>query len=241
MCVGQREVKMPRKKEPTLIRVDHRESGSGVPEFLRSLSGVVVQIEQLDVADYVLSQRLAVERKSAADLAASILDKRLFAQVEQLKSAYQRVVYLIEGASLYDASHLHPNAIRGALAYLVVLNDVATLRSDGPEDSAQLLATMARQEQQGLGYEVSGHPKRRPSAPDLQMRYLVEDLPGIGPKRARALLERFGSLSVLFAATEEELSRVSGIGVKTARELRELLCRPFANGGVGGIADGKKE
>jgi ERCC4-type nuclease len=224
---------VPRHNEPVVIRVDHRESACGVPEFLRELPGVVIEVEQLGLADYVLSPRLAVERKSAPDLVASILDKRLFAQVEQLKSVYQHVVYLIEGPSLYGISNLHPNAIRGAISYLVVLNNVATLRSDGPEDSALLLATMARHEQQGLGYQISGHFKRRSPAPHLQMRYLVEDLPGIGPKRASALLERFGSLRLLFSATEEELGQVEGIGAKTAHEVYEFLCRPFVNGEVG--------
>jgi len=234
---------MPLSDRPVLIRADHREAHSGIPGLLQGLPGIAIQVEQLGLADYVLSPRLAVERKSAADLAASILDKRLFAQVEQLRSAYERVVYLIEGADLYGSSHLHPNAIRGALSYLAVLNNVAILRSDGPEDSALLLATMARHEQQGLGYEVSNHLKRLSRAPDLQMRYLVEDLPGIGPKRARALLERFGSLREVFAATEEQLRLVPGIGARMARELHEFLSRPFASGdmGVGSTNKGGSE
>ena len=73
---------MPQASQSILIRVDQREVGSGVPESLAALEHVTLQIEQLDLADYVLSQRVAVERKSAADLVASILDKRLFAQVE---------------------------------------------------------------------------------------------------------------------------------------------------------------
>lgn len=218
---------MPRTSEPVLILVDHREAHSGIPDRLREMPGVVVQVEALGLADYVLSLRLAVERKTAADLAASILDKRLFTQAEQLTSSYPHVAYLVEGPDLYGASNLHPNAIRGALSYLVVLNRVAMLRSEGPEDSAALLATMARHEQQGLGYDVSGHHKRRSPAPHLQMRYLVEDLPGIGPKRAQALLECFGSLSRLFSATEDELGQMPGIGAKRARELAEFLSRPF--------------
>ena len=243
---------MPQASQSILIRVDQREVGSGVPESLAAIEHVTLQIEQLDLADYVLSQRVAVERKSAADLVASILDKRLFAQVERLKAAYEQVIYLIEGESLYQVGHVHPNAIRGALSFLVILNGVSLIRSESPSDSALLLATMARHEQHGLGYELSSHLKRRSLSPQLQMRYLVEDLPGIGPKTARALLEQFGTLRALFTASEEDLRQVPGIGPKRARQIQELLTlaydkqpsphpRPFSSPETSRRGEGRKK
>ncbi len=217
----------PRDGQPVLIRVDHREVVSGVPDRLATLNHVTLRIEQLALADYVLSPRLAVERKSAGDFVASILDKRLFSQVEQLKRTYSQVIYLLEGESLYNAGNLHPNAIRGALSYLAVLQQVSLLRSENPEDSALLLATMARHEQHGLGYDLSLHPKRRTDSPQLQMRYLVEDMPGIGAKTAQALLEHFHTLRALFAATEQQLRQVPGIGPKRAQQIYALLATPY--------------
>lgn len=218
---------MARQQGSLLIRVDHRESGSDVYAHLQAMAGIALQVEQLALGDYVLSSRVVVERKSATDFVASILDKRLFAQAEQLQRAFATVIYLVEGESLYGVSNLHPNAIRGALSYLVILGRVSLLRSENAEDSAYLLATMARHEQQGLGYELSLHAKRHSPSPALQMRYLVEDLPGIGPRTAHALLEHFGSLRALFGADEEALRRVAGIGPKRARAIYELLNRAY--------------
>ncbi len=209
------------------IRVDHREAASGVPQYLSEIPGVDVHLEPLSLGDYVLSDRVVVERKSTADLAASIVDRRLFTQVDDLLAAYSRVVYMIEGESPYEASHLHPNAVRGALSYLVILKDVTLIRSEGPEDTAWLVATMARHEQEGLGYEVSKHRNRKASNPDLTMRYLVEDLPGVGPKTADALLRHFGSLRALFIASEDDLMNVPGVGSKRARQIAALLQRPY--------------
>ncbi|MCD6518306.1 MAG: hypothetical protein J7M05_00070 [Anaerolineae bacterium] len=217
---------MPSSRPPVHIQVDRRELGSGVPEQLKEIGGVTLEVASLPLADYILSPRLAVERKSANDLEASIIDRRLFAQVAELAQRYERVVYLIEGPTLYGG-RLHPNAIRGALSYLLVLAGVSVLRSEGPEDSAQLLATMARHEQHGLGYEVPLHQKRRSPSPQRQVRYLVEDLPGIGPQTADALLRHFGTLERLFGASEEELCQVPGIGPKRARAIRELLTLPY--------------
>ncbi|HHX65952.1 MAG TPA: endonuclease [Chloroflexi bacterium] len=209
--------------QPIVIRIDHREMGSGVPEALQATEGVSVQVEQLPLADYVLSPRVAVERKTAADFAASIIDRRLFSQAEALRQSYELVVYLVVGPELFEVSNLHPNAIRGALSYLIILGGISVLQCADAEEAAALLATMARHEQQGLGYEISLHLKRKAPSPELQMRYLVEDLPGIGPRTAHALLEAFGSLRDLFAADEAALRRVPGIGPKRARDIYRLL------------------
>ncbi|MFO7916851.1 MAG: ERCC4 domain-containing protein [Anaerolineae bacterium] len=205
-----------------VIQVDQREMASGLPDLLKEL-GVRTEVQQLEVADYVLSSRVAVERKSAADLASSIIDRRLFTQVEILKATYEVVIFLLEGPTLYEASNVHPNAIRGALSYLVVLEDISLLRTENAEDSAAYLATMARHEQEGLGYEVSHHHARRSTSSRLQKRYLVEDLPGIGPEMADALLQEFGTLRTLFNAEEKELRRVYGIGPKRAKRIYALL------------------
>ena len=92
---------------------------------------------------------------------------------------------------------------------------------------AMLLATMARHGQQGLGYEISLHPSRRRTSPQLQIRYLVEDLPGIGPQMAVALLLHFGSIRALTAASEHELRQVPGIGPQRAQRIHELLSLPY--------------
>lgn len=153
----------------------------------------------------------------------SIIDRRLFTQVKKLKGAYELVLFLVEGPTLYEASNVHPNAIRGALSYLVVLEGISLLRTENAEDSAAYMATMARHEQEGLGYEISPHRARRSALPKLQKRYVVEDLPGIGPKMADALLREFGTLRALFNAEKGELRRVYGIGPKRAESIHALL------------------
>ncbi len=51
----------------------------------------------------------------------------------------------------------------------------------------------------------------------------LEAIPGIGPKRRRALLERFGSLEALRKATVEEIASVPGITPKLALKIKEFL------------------
>jgi excinuclease ABC subunit C len=51
----------------------------------------------------------------------------------------------------------------------------------------------------------------------------LEEIPGIGPKRRRALLKAFGSLDGIRNASVEELASVPGMTRKSAEELKGLL------------------
>ncbi|MFW9965267.1 MAG: helix-hairpin-helix domain-containing protein, partial [Candidatus Sifarchaeia archaeon] len=52
---------------------------------------------------------------------------------------------------------------------------------------------------------------------------ILEEAPGIGPKRRSALLQEFGSFEKVKEATIDQLARVDGMSQKAARMLREWL------------------
>ncbi len=52
---------------------------------------------------------------------------------------------------------------------------------------------------------------------------ILDDFPGLGPRRRAALLEHFGTIEKLKAASAAELCDVEGIGDKFARELHAFL------------------
>lgn len=56
---------------------------------------------------------------------------------------------------------------------------------------------------------------------------ILDDFPGLGEKRKKALLEHFGSISKIKAATVGQLREVEGIGFETAAALREFLDANF--------------
>jgi excinuclease ABC subunit C len=55
------------------------------------------------------------------------------------------------------------------------------------------------------------------------LRSALDEVQGIGPKRKRELLRRFGSVKGIRAATLEELAAVPGMTVKQARLLKTSL------------------
>ena len=52
---------------------------------------------------------------------------------------------------------------------------------------------------------------------------VLDDFPGLGPKRRAALFEHFASIEKLRAATVEQIAEVPGFGGKKAAELRAFL------------------
>ena len=52
---------------------------------------------------------------------------------------------------------------------------------------------------------------------------VLEEIPGVGPKRRRALLKRFGSLDAIRQASLNDLASVQGMNESVARKVREAL------------------
>jgi Fanconi anemia group M protein len=208
--------------QPVHIRVDAAEQSSGVPGLLGKVDGVMVAMARLEVGDYLCAEQVIVERKTAVDFIASIMDRRLFEQVAKMVAGYETAVLVLEGDVYGTRSAIAPSALDGALSWLATLSGVTVLPSGGVEHSARLIATIARHAQHGLGYEI---PLRhaKPKHLSVQQQYLVEGLPGVGPGRARALLEHFGSPEAVFSASVDELRAVRGIGEKAAESIHHVV------------------
>ncbi|OYR66536.1 Hef nuclease [Halorubrum ezzemoulense] len=207
------------------VVVDQRELDSSIAKDLSTRDGLVTRLETLAVGDYVLSDRVAVERKSAADFVDSMLDsdRSMFEQVGELSRAYARPVMVVEGTNLYGQRDIDPNAIRGALASLAVDFDVSVLRTEGEEDTTELLATIAKREQETRDREVSVHGEKTTKTRAEQQEYVVSSIADIGPVTARTLLEHFGTVEAVMTAPEDDLLDVDGVGPVTAERIREVV------------------
>jgi Fanconi anemia group M protein len=211
-----------------LIVADRRERASGVVCHVENLAGVRVEWTQLHVADFLLGDGVAVERKSARDFVASILDRRLFDQTERLLDVYERPLLVLEGDPLNTGIGVHPNAIRGALAHIAVARRLPVLPSAGPQDTAELLVVIARQVQSTGGeQQPRALAKRRAGTVAEHQEAVAASLPGVGRVLARRLLEHSGSLAALAGSEASTLRQVRGIGRQRAHVLSRLLTAPY--------------
>ena len=87
-----------------------------------------------------------------------------------------------------------------------------------PTDPALRLLVKARDE----AHRFAGrYQRKRRSLAFVQSE--LDGIPGVGPKRRKMLLERFGSVAGIREASFEDLAALPGIGERRARQIRERL------------------
>jgi Fanconi anemia group M protein len=208
--------------KPVRIKVDRAEFTSGVPRLLEGM-GVQIESAELFTGDYILGPDVCCERKSAADLLASILDKRIFSQIMLMKAEFERPFVIVEGnAFQVPRSGIEKKAIAGLKSWIHTLETVSVYTTSDISETAFILEAAARHAQHGLGYEIAlrgGTPKDTRGL----SQFIVEGLPAVGPGRAKALLSHFGSVEKIFSASVGELIEVEGIGKAAAQKIYDAI------------------
>ncbi len=204
------------------IIIDERERGDY--ERLLREAGAAVERQTLSVGDFVLSERLAAERKTRADFEASIMDGRLFEQAARLAGAYPRAIMVVEGERGEGRTErVGRAAVLGAYSALVAELGVSLFFTKTAEATVELLMAMAKYEQLNKDRPMRVMAKPKSLTLEQYQRAAVEVLPGVGPKMAKELLIYFGSVANVVAADEKKLQEVPKMGPKKAKMIRRVL------------------
>ena len=101
------------------IIIDNREQK--LRELLdKKKEKLTYESQQLDIADVVVSENVAIERKEGFDFVASLTDNRLFEQLLRLKETYPSPILVLEGLNdnVFENVGVQLSFIYGALAYI---------------------------------------------------------------------------------------------------------------------------
>jgi excinuclease ABC subunit C len=101
--------------------------------------------------------------------------------------------------------------------FLPGVREALRLPHDTPE-----LQLLQRVRDEAHRFAITHHRIRRDKA---MTESIMDDLPGIGPSRKRALLRHFGSPEAVMGATREQLEGVPGLPAKVGRDLYHHLNR----------------
>ena len=206
----------------TSLVVDSREIRSGMLTRLHTM-GVPTMTQEMPAGDYSIGPYL-IERKTANDLAASIMDGRLFEQAELVCNSAERPMLLIEGDITRITSQIQTEALMGAISTLTVFWSLQVVQLPDMDTTARYLARLHKHLTEGLGYEVPTRVQKPRVAPDgAAAQYIVSGLPGVGPELARKLLGHFGCARAVFQATESDLRQCKGVGPTTAKNIAQAL------------------
>jgi ERCC4-type nuclease len=228
------------------ILIDDRELRSALAEALRRL-GRAPLVQRLDVGDIRIGDRLLIERKTALDFAQSLRDRRLDNQLARLTAEQRRaplqILFILEGA--LDDPPLRGfdvHQLREAILSIQLDWHLPLVRTADVNDTAHWIDALARRiesHKPALGGRFQPTPAERSGPPPVAARRAstaardpqsaqqaaLTGVPGLGPARARALLERFGSIHGVKAAGETGWRAVPGVGPQLVRALATFFER----------------
>ena len=205
-------------KKSQLVIVDNRENNSLVISELISLNNKL-ELKQLEVADYLIGN-IAIERKTISDLISSMLNKRLFKQLENLKQ-YENSLLIVENypALNLKETNLNENAIRGLILSVSLDYKIPIIFTKDEKDTALFLSLLAKRKKA----EISLRSKI-PLTPQQQLQFILEGFPNIGPKTAKKLLENYKTIKSLMNTPEDEIKKLIG---KRSEKFLELINKTY--------------
>ncbi len=206
------------------ILADNRESPSLINRYLEELGAEVVR-KNLEVGDYIVSERVGLERKTIKDFLQSITDQRIFKQLSNLKESFECPVLMIEGNPelLFMERRIHGNSIRGVLAHIAVDSKIPIIWTQNSRESAAQIFWIAKREQTPGSSGICIRPSRKAKTHAQKQEFLVAGLPHVNTVLSRRLLKKFKTIKRVFNAKPEKLKRIEGLGERKAKGIWELI------------------
>jgi len=211
-----------KKIEKKEVTIDYREKNSLVHIYLKK-RGFEIEFKELKIGDYIVKGTV-IERKTISDFISSMINHRLLNQIEELKQHKSKLI-IIEGFSeqqLYgtEDERVNANAIRGFLLSIVLKHQIPLIFSKDSEDTAKFIDILSSKKEK----ELNLNAKKRIFSGKEQLQFIIESFPGVGPKKAKKLLEKFGNIQNIILASEEDLKKILG---KRAKEIRMIIERKY--------------
>lgn len=235
--------------ENTTITIDVREHDLiQLAEKIEKNEKIEVKTAQLPIGDILIQhgdQTLVFERKTIADLSASIKDGRYSEQRQRLKSTYpfHRVTLLIEGNTAMlrtqpMTSRISSKTILSALISAQYRDGFHVYHTSTPADTLWYLLQIADRigektqleteckEEYGASLRVKTQ-KRENVTPGLCYLLQLSQLPGISMTTATEIAKTYPTMRALLSALTEKgvkaFAEIDGMGPKRAK----LFCEYF--------------
>jgi ERCC4-type nuclease len=209
------------------IFVDYRERNKQLIDILRNNKTISLETRKLEAGDFLIEDRLLIERKTLKDFIESIKDGRIFRQAGRLSNSGKINLIICEGISRdIENINIKREAVQGILLCLSLKYRIPIMRTRSPQETVRMMISASRQilnhGLKRISYQYRSQPCKISNKEKRQL-FILQGLPGIGPVKAKLLLEKFRSLYAIFTASPSELLRTKGIGNFLAEKIISIL------------------
>jgi len=174
------------------IIIDNREQSLRVL-LDKKKDTITYEAQQLDIADIVISENVAIERKTGFDFVSSLTDNRLFEQLLRLKETYISPILILEGLNdeVFENVGVQISSIYGALVYISYKLGISVIPTRHLEDTVIAIERIAYREQIKDGIPLLSRKAPKGMSIEERRSFILEGLIDIGPKKAKTLIEEF--------------------------------------------------
>jgi len=204
------------------VKIDFREKPSGIVDFLLQ-KNIDTSLTTLTTGDYIINNKIIVERKSAEDFVISIMNNRLFEQCSRFRRNSDRLLFIVEGNPYKTKHEISKNAIKGAILSILVSWQIPMIFSKNTEETAELLCMVGMQDIKTNNSVPAIRKGYRPKKHRNKQIYFLQGLPNIGPILAKRLLYHFDNIESIVNSSIGELLDIKGLGKTNANKIREFL------------------
>lgn len=219
--------------EPVIISIDTRERDDEFIAYLKRY-GAVLDEGYFEIGDLGIEgeTNFVIEHKSVDDFGTSLQNGRLFKQLRDMiinaGEGFQPVLLLIGDIwKLWKIRGFNAWQIAAAINAIEFGMGIPVMMAHNNMFGALRLVLLAKK-YQNPKKDKKPHPMRylsRKGITDMEeVLYVIEGFPGIGPARARKLLEHYKTLpEVLLALHSGAIKELKGFDVKIAESVKKVF------------------
>lgn len=183
-------------------------------------------VEMLEIGDFIIDKEVIVEHKSIGDFVESMKSGHLEDQIERMYMGYDHVKVLISGdmkdfENLYW-SNMSEKAVKGYIGSLDMRWGVTPLFCSNITNVFYESVTLGRKAKEPLN--------RTPTGPSISLKddmspveQALMMVDGISITLAERIDPHFDSIGEICQASEDDLTKIDGIGPKTAENIKTKL------------------